>query len=185
MGAPWKLPGLRAGAFLTDYEAAVTIARLLSEKTGNEREAMHRFDASSRQLTDNTNATGLRGEHAFGEIAGVYPDTSRKRNGDGGIDYVMPLLFSIDVKTRKERKGGLADTFLLVEEGKTSADIYVLAILSSDGDRCECVGWMSKQEIVKYPVSDLGTGVRNHQVPALRLRQMAELKRRFPKWELP
>lgn len=163
----------------------MNIAKKLSETTGLDREAMHKNDASCRLLTNNPDVVGMRGEHAFGELAGFYPDTSRRRKGDGGIDYVVPLLFSIDVKTRSERAGGLSETFLLVEEGKIIADIYVLAILSNNKENCECVGWISKQEIAKYPVDDLGTGVRNHQVPALNLRSMLELRRRFPKWELP
>lgn len=160
----------------------MSIQRFLSEKIGQERETIHRFDKSSRQLTKNTNSVGLRGEYAFGELSGLYPDVEAKHCGDNGIDFVAPLLFSIDVKTRIERPQGLKETFMLVEAEKSHSDIYVLAILSSDDINCECVGWMWKSEVLKYPVGDLGTGVKNHQVPALSLRPMQELINRIAKW---
>lgn len=146
------------------------------------RETMHKFDASGRQLTRHTHQTGLRGEFAFGELVGLYPDTSLRRRGDNGVDFVVPLLMNVDVKTRKARPGGLAETFLLVEESKADADIYVLAILSQDESSCECVGWIMQREAVSYPVGDLGTGVRNHQIPALDLLPMSSLVSRVAKW---
>jgi len=154
-------------------------------KIAAERENMHQHDASSRQLTKNTNETGLRGEFAFGEMIGIYPDVERKRNGDDGVDFIIPVFMKVDVKTRKERPGGLSDTFLLVEEGKVTADIYVLAVLSKDESACNCVGWMKKEQILTYPVGDLGTHVVNHQVPALDLHPMDSLVRRISRLPRP
>lgn len=154
-------------------------------RIASEREVMHEKDASSRQLTENTNETGLRGEFAFAELCGIYPDVSKKRNGDGGIDFILPVFMKIDVKTRKERPGGLDDLFLLVEENKVVADIYVLAVLSKDETKCECVGWIRKAAVLDYPIGDLGTGVRNHQVPANKLNPMKSLINRVAKWPKP
>jgi hypothetical protein len=146
------------------------------------RERLHNDHASSRQLTKDTNKSGLYGEFEFARLCGLYPDTSLKPSGDRGIDFVAPYLVNIDVKTRKERPGGLKDTYLLVEQGKAFADIYVLAVLSSDETKCECVGWITRNEVLKYPVGDLGTGVKNYQIPALDLKNMDTLIKRIPKW---
>lgn len=154
-------------------------------KIAREREVMHEKDASSRQLTENTNETGLRGEFAFAELCGIYPDIAKKRNGDGGIDFILPVFMKIDVKTRKERPGGLDDLFLLVEENKVLADIYVLAVLSKDSTKCECVGWIRKAAVLGYPIGDLGTGVRNHQIPANKLNPMDALISRVVRWPKP
>ena len=162
----------------------MNIARLLSEKIGNEREQLHRLDKTSRQLTLNTNETGLRGEHAFGEMVGIYPDTSLKRNGDNGVDFILPLLFTVDVKTRKERIPAMRDPFLLIEPSKLNADIYVQMVLSPDLNQCECKGWVWNSEVRTFPVGDLGTGVKNHQIPESKLRSIEALTRRIQKWRL-
>lgn len=148
------------------------------------REVLHINDASGRQLTKNTHETGLRGEFAFAELVGLYPDTTLRRRGDNGIDFVLPVLMAVDVKTRRARPNGLGDTFLLVEEGKVLADIYVLAVLSADEKKCECVGWIMNRDVLLYPIGDLGTGVRNHQIPALDLLPMESLIKRTAKWEM-
>ncbi len=154
-------------------------------KIAARREEMHKHDPSGRQLTNNTHETGLHGEFAFGELTGILPDLKEKRNGDDGVDFIIPVFMKVDVKTRKERPGGLSETFLLVEEGKVTADIYVLAVLSKDESVCNCVGWMKKEQILTYPVGDLGTKVVNHQVPALDLHPMDSLVRRISRLPRP
>ena len=119
--------------------------------------------------------TGLQGEFAFGQMFNVFPDMSLKKNGDGGFDFVIPLLFKIDVKTSKWRNGAL-DMKVEVKNGKPlRADIYVFAIISEDGSKCECVGWQWKAYVEKKPLTDLGTGVINHLVPQAELKPMSEL----------
>ena len=92
------------------HESVFQAARI-----ANDREVMHRNDASGRQLTERTHETGLRGEFAFAELVGLYPDTTRRRTGDDGVDFVLPMKLTVDVKTRRARPSGLKDTFLLVE----------------------------------------------------------------------
>jgi hypothetical protein len=145
------------------------------------RERLHKNHASSRQLTEQTNAVGLVGEFRFGEEFGVYPDTSVRPSGDNGIDFIMPLTFSIDVKTRNYHPKW-EPFYLLIEEGTINADIYVLALIHPDGDKCKLAGWIWGEDACRYPVDDLGTGVRNHQVPVADLRPMDELKNRRVKF---
>jgi len=122
--------------------------------------------------------TGLQGEFAFGQMFNVFPDTDLKKNGDGGFDFVIPLLFKIDVKTSKWRNGAL-DMKVEVKNGKPlRADIYVFAIISEDKSKCECVGWQWRSYVEKKPLTDLGTGVINHLVPQSELKPMSELLNR-------
>lgn len=160
-----------------------TIAEEIIDETSNERENLHKYDPSGRQLTKQTHRIGLLGEFAFAKLVGIFPDISKKRNGDMGIDFEIPLLATVDVKTRNERDGGLNDTLMLVEHNKLNADIYVLAINPSDGGACECVGWMRKENVVRYPLKDLGTGVLNHQIPATDLHPMEPLISRVARFK--
>jgi len=159
--------------------------KYLINKIAAEREEMHKNDSSGRQLTENTHEAGLEGELAFAKLCGIHPDLTKKRTGDGGIDFIVPIFMSLDVKARNERPGGLPNTFLLVEEKKVIADIYVLAIIYDDGSPTECVGWMRKDKILEYPIGDLGTGVINHQVPALDLHKMDTLLSRMLRFPRP
>ncbi|MBO0715748.1 MAG: hypothetical protein J2P55_00225 [Rhizobiales bacterium] len=156
------------------------IIQLVIDAAAQEREALHRDDPGGRQLTDDTHRTGLLGEFKFGGRIGQMPDLSCKRNGDGGIDFVVPVLMTLDVKTRHDRPND-PRFYMLVEERKVAADLYVCAIIADDGTT-DCVGWMLGRDVETYPVGDLGTGVRNHQVPVDDLQAISELEARIPNW---
>jgi hypothetical protein len=112
---------------------------------------------------------GLLGEWEFGCFSGYMPKL--KVGGDGGIDFEIPVVFSVDVKTARN------PARLLVEAGKVKADIYVLAHYEeSEGEgHARLVGWTSAQVVKSYEPVDTGRGVINHAVPADRLRPMDEL----------
>lgn len=146
-----------------------------AKNVADEREAVHNNDPSTRTLTANTHLSGLAGEFEFGKVSGLMPDTSRKPKGDKGIDFRVPLVFTVDVKTRKYRVGEID---LLVEQGKVAADIYVMAVLHDDGVT-ELIGWEWASVIQRCPTRDLGTGVINHWKPGRELRPMSQLTQRL------
>jgi len=159
-------------------------ARKLIREIADEREKMHAKDRSSRQLTKSTNEVGLIGEFAFGEACGIYPDVKEKRDGDNGVDFIVPVFMKLDVKTRIWDRG-LKSLFMLVEENKVLSELYVLCVAPSDRSSRSLVGWMRKEEVLTYPIGDLGTNVRNHQVPALDLHPMDSLLQRIARWPRP
>lgn len=125
--------------------------------------------ARNRPLSSDYEEVGVVGEWAFAEFCGLMPNT---RGGkDGGKDFEIPVVFTVDVKTSK--RGDV----LLVEAGKVKADIYVLAHYAEGGDGCSLVGWAFATQVKAIPAVDTGRGIVNHALPAVQLRPMAELDR--------
>jgi hypothetical protein len=147
-----------------------------AHKVAEAREGVHRDDPSTRRLTPHTHLSGMQGEFAFAELCGIMPDTSVKPSGDGGVDFRVPLMYTVDVKSRNYRNG---DIDLLVEHGKVDADIYVLAVIREDD--VDLRGWEWGTVVKRLPLRDLGTGVMNHWKRSDELRPMSELVSRFGK----
>lgn len=144
-------------------------ARLVAER----RHALHVDHASSRPLSPDYEFVGLAGEVAFGIEIGMMPNFDEKPDGDGGIDFTVPLLFTVDVRTA--RKAG----YLIHEEGKPlRADIYVLAEFDDDAGRAKLVGWEWANALVKAPTRDFGYGIINHYIHRKKLRPMESLTSR-------
>jgi hypothetical protein len=134
-----------------------------------ERAELHANHASNRPLSDGFEFVGLTGEFEFGRLVGLMPDLERRAGGDKGVDFVVTLRFTLDVKTA--RKAGN----LIHEQGKPFADIYVLAEFMDSTNRANVVGWEWGSILAKAPVKDFGYGIRNHYIPRDRLRPMGEL----------
>lgn len=116
---------------------------------------------------------GIRGELAFGEFSGLCPDLSfDRKGGDGGVDFVVPLLYTIDVKAAKGRRNLIYRT-----DKPLNADIYVLADVE-DG-RATLAGWAWKGQLERAEVRDLGHGIESRLVPRDQLRPMADLEARL------
>jgi hypothetical protein len=117
----------------------------------------------------------MHGEFSFGMLCGLMPDVSDKPAGDGGIDFTVPLLFTVDVKTARKAFN------LIHEQGKPFADIFVLAEFDDSNQtfcKASAVGWEWGAVLAKAPVKDFGYGVENHYIPRERLRSMDTLVRR-------
>jgi len=157
------------------------IAQQLKE-VAKRRNAVFVHLARNRPLSSDYEEVGVMGEWAFAEFCGLMPNT--KGGKDGGKDFEVPVVFTVDVKTSK--RGDV----LLVEVGKVKADIYVLATVVPDPlvmddnkmaavlrQKAVLVGWAwSTQVKVKEPkVSKFG--IINHEVPRDELRPMGELER--------
>ena len=142
------------------------------EDISEAREALHATHASSRPLSDGYERVGLIGEAEFALRYGLKFDREVRPSGDRGVDFMVPMLMSLDVKTARKPYN------LIVEEGKVLADIYVLAGID-DNDRVTFHGWEHRRVIAKAPVRDFGYGVMNHYIAREKLRPMRELESRI------
>lgn len=137
------------------------------------RHNAHKEHASSRPLSKDYELIGLLGEAKFGEICGFMPDLQRRLAGDSGVDFIVPLRYSVDVKTARK------PYYLIHEQGKNFADIYVLASYDDGTKKVELLGWESGSALKKAPVKDFGYGIMNHYIPVKELRPMQELLKRI------
>lgn len=154
----------------------MTIGEWLTEYVkveADDRHQLHQGHASSRPLSDDYEYVGLAGEFEFGRLIGLMPDLERKPGGDKGIDFVVRMPFSVDVKTA--RKAGN----LIHEQGKPFVDVYVLAEYDETTKRARLVGWEWGAKLRAAPVKDFGHGVVSHYIPRAQLKPMAELVRRI------
>jgi hypothetical protein len=136
------------------------------------RAALHAGHASSRPLSDGYERVGLAGEFEFGRLCGQMPDLSERPAGDKGVDFVVPLLYTVDVKTARKARN------LIHEASKPlAADIYVLAECGEDGE-ATLLGWVWRAALAKAGVRDFGHGIDNRFVPREMLRPMSDLAAR-------
>jgi hypothetical protein len=141
-------------------------------KYADARAALHAGHASSRPLSEDYENVGLAGEFAFGRFCGQMPDLSERPAGDQGVDFVIPLLYTVDVKTARKANN------LIHEASKPlTADIYVLA--EHSGDDARLLGWAWRSTLAAAPVKDFGHGIDNRYIPRENLRAMEELGQRI------
>jgi hypothetical protein len=141
-------------------------------KYADARAALHAGHASSRPLSEGYENVGLAGEFAFGRFCGQMPDLSERPAGDQGVDFVIPLLYTVDVKTARKANN------LIHEASKPlTADIYVLA--EHIGDDARLLGWAWRSTLAAAPVKDFGHGIDNRYIPRENLRAMEELGQRI------
>ena len=140
-----------------------------------ERHKAHEGQSSSRPLSEKYEEVGLLGELEFAKQTGYMLDMERRLSGDKGVDFVVSVKMTVDVKTA--RKPGN----LIHEQGKTFADIYVLAGYNEDGS-VELIGWEFGSTLLRAPVKDFGYGILNHYIPAKQLKPMSSLINRCKIW---
>ncbi len=133
------------------------------------RTAIHEGLSSQRKLSDGFESIGVLGEIEFAIQSGLALPLDQKIFSDGGVDFVAPLRFTVDVKTARK-------AFNLIQEvGKVAADIYVLTEFNWEGERARLVGWEWGAAVRQAPTRDFGHGIVSHYIPASDLRPMAEL----------
>jgi hypothetical protein len=148
------------------------ISKALLEIVRLEAEARHQSHVnhkSSRPLSEGYELIGLLGELEFAKATGIMLDLERKLDGDKGIDFIVPVRLSIDVKTARKAFN------LIHEQGKPFADIYVLAQYCDDDEKTNLLGWEFGSILKSSPVKDFGYGIQNHYIPVEKLRPMAAL----------
>lgn len=134
---------------------------------------LHAGQKSNRPLSEGYELVGLVGQIEFARVYHQPVDFERRPAGDGGIDFTVPLAFTVDVKCARTPNN------LLVEEGKISADLYVLAEYLESEHRAKLLGWEYGLIVAKAPKKDFGYGVINHYIARGKLRDMDELGRRI------
>lgn len=141
-----------------------------------QRQELHANHASNRPLSEGYELVGLVGEAEFARVFNLPMDLNRRPGGDRGIDFVVPLGFTTDVKTFRK------PIHLLVEYGKVVADIYVLAGYSDELRKAHLLGWEYGANVLKAPhkpwVCDGGT-IDSHYIHRDVLKKMPELERRL------
>lgn len=145
----------------------------LIESIALDREQLHATTPSSRPLSDGYESVGLHGEFAFGTFSGQMPDITERPKGDAGVDFVVPILFTVDVKTARKAFN------LIHETGKPFADIYVLAEYDDHTSSAKLIGWEFGSRLASSPTRDFGYGILNHYIPRDSLRSMASLGQRI------
>lgn len=138
-----------------------------------DREQLHATTPSSRPLSEGYESVGLHGEFAFGTFSGQMPDITERPKGDAGVDFVVPLLFTVDVKTARKAFN------LIHESGKPFADIYVLAEYDDQSATARLVGWEFGSRLASSPTKDFGYGILNHYISRDVLRSMDSLGKRI------
>jgi hypothetical protein len=152
-------------------EREVLLKQVISQEAQDRHDA-HKHHASSRPLSEDYELIGLLGEVEFGKLTGQMVDLERRLEGDKGVDFVVPLNFTVDVKTARKA------FHLIHEEGKGFADIYVLAKYNDEAKTTELLGWEWGAVLSRAPVKDFGYGIKNHYIPADKLKPMSELIKR-------
>jgi len=137
------------------------------------------FDATWMEINErlkpkqnnHCNKIGLAGEFAFGEFCGLYPNLDKSK-ADNGIDFNLPLVFTIDVKTSVKWP-----PYLLVKTNVCVPDIVVL--VHYNNGQPELIGWEFGTAIITKPVKDFGCGTPSYYISSSELRSMEELKKRL------
>jgi hypothetical protein len=110
--------------------------QVLAKTHGNARKDLHNPIKQQDALIEDKDPMGMLGEMAFALITGHAVDLEQRIEGDEGYDFIVPLKFTIDVKTTAKTE---KSNNLMVQEGKVKADIYVLAMV--ENDMPDFVGW--------------------------------------------
>jgi hypothetical protein len=137
------------------------------------REALHVNSAARRPLSNGYELVGLAGEVEFATTYNQPLNLLRRRGGDGGIDFTIPLAFTVDVKCLRDASD------LLVEEGTVTADIYVLAEYFDKTKRATLVGWEYGSIVAKVPARAYPREIVNHIIPREALRPMSDIRGRL------
>jgi hypothetical protein len=150
--------------------------KTLSDAHGNARKDLHNPIKEQPALIQDQDPMGMMGEMYLALLLGHSVDLEQKIEGDGGYDFVVPLKFTIDVKTTAKTP---RSNNLLVEQGKVKADIYVAAM--HENGMVDLIGWAMKSEVLNAPTKDFGRGLTNHYIDLAKLRPMEELYKRVSK----
>lgn len=138
------------------------------------RERVHIEAGNHRDAFSNDyELVGLMGELQFAREFQQPLDLSRQAGGDPGHDFALPVRFTVNVKTARR------PVYLIHEQGKVVADIYVLAGFDDEPARAYLLGWQLGQVLAQAPVRDFGYGKLSHYIPAEQLRPMQQLRARM------
>jgi hypothetical protein len=137
------------------------------EVHGAMRHHLHEGSASHRPLSTGYEQVGIAGEQAFAREFGIEWDRELRPGGNGGSNFRYRGK-RVNVYTARKPLN------LIVEKGKATADIYVLAGYRDGSARL--IGWATKRMVLDAPVKDVGGfGIMSHAIPFEDLFAMSEL----------
>ena len=146
----------------------------LLRQEGERRYELHGGDASPDNFVRDCQYVGLVGQRKFAEVYNQPFDWKLRPNGDGGIDFVVPLAFSIDITASRKPKN------LIQRVGKVKADIYVLAQYFDETDSAELLGWEYGAKLKAAPTQIFRPATyESHFIPRAEIRHMDELGARI------
>ena len=128
---------------------------------------VHRKQDTSNPIRSDREYLGISGEHAFHRVTGLALDTTIRRGGDGGHDFLAHGI-AIDVKCVSDLGR------MLVGTNERRCDLRVLAHYRSLG-RSRLIGWEFDDVIHSYPTRPGRNNYTNHVTLTRNLRPMIEL----------
>ena len=146
-----------------------------SKAYADERDRIHKNHASSRPLSEDYELVGIMGELALSQLTGLAPDLATKPAGDGGVDSLIYLRYTVDIKTARKPYN------LIHEVGKKFADIFILSKYTDPDTPVRLMGWEWGKVLQAAPTREFGHGVMNHYISAKSLRRLGELQQRVIK----
>ena len=135
------------------------------------RAARSNHISSTNIMSEDHYMVGAAGEAEFSVRYGFPWDRRHKPEGDDGIDFMVPILTSLDVKTARIPK----ELWVNVKTAYRSG-IYVLAGYSDETETAELLGWAWREEVLVAPSQTTSGGPVVHYIPRAELRKMAELE---------
>jgi hypothetical protein len=145
----------------------------LLEIEAERRLELHVNSPGRRPLSEDYELVGLVGEAEFATTYDLPLNLRRLPGGDRGVDFVVPLAFSVDVKCFRKAIN------LIQEQDKVVADIYVLSEYSDIDRHARLLGWEYGSILARAPVKDFGYGIITHYIHRDYLRPMDDLGSRM------
>ena len=152
----------------TPYSVKAIVDKRAIRAIAADRARLHKGQDTSRPLSKEYELVGLSGEVAFSKETGYPLDLRTRIGGDNGVDFYTSL-GTVDVKTSRK------PYFLVVEQGKVKADVYVLAQYDDESKTARLLGWEYGSTMKDQPIRDFGFGVINHYKAVSDLRNIWEL----------
>jgi len=148
--------------------------QVLARTHGNARKDLHNPVKQQNSLLEDKDPMGMLGEMAFALITGHAVDLEQRIEGDDGYDFIVPLKFTVDVKTTLKTN---KSHNLMVKEGDVHADIYVLAMVENDIP--DFVGWAWGKQVKAAPTKDFRAGYQSHYIAIDSLYPMSQFYERL------
>lgn len=148
-----------------------------NKEEADKRTAEHADRPPYMRLSEDNDLVGIAGELEFGRLVGQAPTFALKGRGDGGRDFWIAVLYSVDVKTY--RKPG---HILAKADGRAFCDLYVLAGYDDATRRATLLGWTTGKKLAAAPVKPWSNGANDkpaHYIARGELRDMEEFEQKF------
>lgn len=163
-----------------DFSMDGSLSQHIAASQAARRDAAHAGQPVTNDFSDDRQLLGMQGETAFGEFSGLYPHTHDGPYGDGGIDFTVPLKFTVDVKTTTFAGSDAEPMHLKHFVGHQMADIFVLAYHEQAQNSTRLMGWCWKSELKDGEKRQFPPHNRdNYCLPVRSLHPMRELRDRL------